>query len=1127
LDSFNSSNVKSPTRKSADNPNNSQHALALIQIKDVQPAILNTPIANKSNILAKEHTLQIEITNTSPVSDPIPSSDESFDKENNENYKKKTLDKNNNSHLIIQSSKYSLARNKLNKIIETDQQLTPIVNIHKASNRKIITATEIEDDIDLDELDDKKLQLIKIQTRLSSTAYESPNATTNNKTRSSVRKSAKKIIEEEDDEINDLSENDEIVASSAGDVLTNTKQPKSIIISEEETINKSKAIFKNKSVNRTKNNDILPEAIDFAPSNLSRKRDKSTNKTPPAKEATNKKKLVKQNKVVDDEELEEEEEIPQQQQPKENANDTNKSKQIDKHSEDFEDKNLSRKQQTKSKTIQDDDEDTEDGQQNYQGVNNKNLTEKTNLKSGKMEKKTNNEKKISREIEKENVEVDLSEESEHEENLQAHYEYSIAVDNIQEKQQIDDFPFEFKNEPSSVERDQEDDDDDENEKKIPTPSTNKNLPKHTSSKIIIVKQSDANNKSKQKNKIIQEDESTEKPEKVMPPPPVPTETSHVSAESTTKRRSTRLESAKSTNNGRLPSSAITEINVNLMPPNKSQRNLTRQFSNLNNNNNIEEIASTTQEIQDEQELMQSQNNKFIRKSMTKTINSTTGSNQTVNSSTASSIFKSKQVLLSAQLPTAPLFNSTITTLNNKNTNKKNTQESQEEQENDKKKKSSKDASSRNKKKQTDESERSEDEADQEIQKSPSPVKQKRHAFKDIDGNKQKSKEELENEKKKKSSKAASSRNKKKQIDESERSEDEDDQEIQKSPSPVKQKRHAFKDIDGNKQKSQETSPASVPTMKKKKNTNRPRLVEREEPVIEPLSQETNEEEQIGLRRSKRAKIDKNSKAIYHYSPITDFSGNTIYIQKVIGTTGKNDEWTKYISHFNEQMKTNEKKRKHNALLKEHGYENEIRKDNKKKRIANRNKLNEDDSNDNINDNNHQEYYNNNENNINENLTRKEIILNTQDNPNISQTLLLESDMSNINTSQESVLIQDPGVSILDNSKVATEHLYCYQKMNERKNYEECKTGVSIAASSNNSGVLRLDPSYSTKTNSHAMRVVYFVQSGECLVSINNIISKHSVGDVIKVPANISYKLKNIAKNKNDKLYLYFQFLDQS
>ena len=134
--------------------------------------------------------------------------------------------------------------------MEKDQQLTPIVNINKASNRKTITAAEIEDDLeDLDEMDDeitiKKSNATKMQTRLSSTAYESPAAaaSTTNKTKSSnVRKSIKKTIEE-DDEINNLSENDEIVASSAGDILTQSKQFKTIEI---ETINRSKSIFKNK-----------------------------------------------------------------------------------------------------------------------------------------------------------------------------------------------------------------------------------------------------------------------------------------------------------------------------------------------------------------------------------------------------------------------------------------------------------------------------------------------------------------------------------------------------------------------------------------------------------------------------------------------------------------------------------------------------------------------------------------------------------------------------------------------------------------------------------------------------------------------------------------------------------------
>ena len=992
--------------------------------------------------------------------------------------------------------------------MEKDQQLTPIVNINKASNRKTITAAEIEDDLeDLDEMDDeitiKKSNATKMQTRLSSTAYESPAAaaSTTNKTKSSnVRKSIKKTIEE-DDEINNLSENDEIVASSAGDILTQSKQFKTIEI---ETINRSKSIFKNKSINKTsKNNEKLPEAINFAPGNLSRKKDKSTNKTP-AKQENNKKKLTRQNRIESDDDDNEqvEKESPQV------VKNKNSNKNVENNKTNS--KLQQQQNQPKSKVIEqstnqsvDSDDETKDKNVKKSNDQRSKLSKSSKQKEiepvddivqQKPSKKSN--KKVQEPVE-EKEEINQAEDDE--------YEYSIAGDRIQEEQQIDDIQFEDNNDhyieepvesspplppPTEIKlakttsrksKKIESDDEQEQNQQISSDNNQQARPFSSSSKISIVKTTNVKSKQKQ---IVEEDA-----EKVMPPPPpLPVETSDFSAESSTtnRRRSARLESTNSTNS-RITSSAITDIKVNLMPPNRSQRNLTRQISNLNNNN-IEDIASTTQDIQDEQELMQSQNTKFIRKSMTKTINSTTGNNQTVNASTASSLFKSKQALLSAQIPTAPLFNSakpTSSNINNKN-NKKNSEQSQDEQENN-------------------------------------------------------NNSNVSNKKKVSAAKSSTKNNKKQQIIESEKSQDEiqDDQQIQKSPSPVKQqKRHALKDIDVNKQrktkrqKSIESSPASVPNMKKKPTSNRKqRQQEQVDPVIEPLSQESNfEEDHPGLRRSKRAKIDKNSKAVYHYSPIKDYTGNTIYIQKIIGTTVKTDQWTKYIKDFSEQKKINEKKRKHNALLKEHGYENEVQKNNKKtKRIANRKQLNEDDSMNDENNRNSQEnnYHHEHYNNDNDNILRKEIILNTQDNPNASQTLLLDSDMSNINMSQESVVIQDPGTTILDSSKITTEHLYCYEKLNERKQYDECKTGVSIAASSNNSGVLRIDPTYSTKTNAHAMRVVYFVQRGECLVSINNIISKHSAGDVIKVPANISYKVKNIAKDKNDKLYLYFQFLEQS
>jgi hypothetical protein len=110
--------------------------------------------------------------------------------------------------------------------------------------------------------------------------------------KSSIKKSSRKIFEE--DQVKSLSENDEIVASSAGDILIQTRNVH-IKNKNEELINKSKSIFKNK----TKHRDILPEAIDLASSNLLSKNEQSKNKI-------TKKKLIRQKKVISDDEHENE-----------------------------------------------------------------------------------------------------------------------------------------------------------------------------------------------------------------------------------------------------------------------------------------------------------------------------------------------------------------------------------------------------------------------------------------------------------------------------------------------------------------------------------------------------------------------------------------------------------------------------------------------------------------------------------------------------------------------------------------------------------------------------------------------------------------------------------------------------
>ena len=100
------------------------------------------------------------------------------------------------------------------------------------------------------------------------------------------------------------------------------------------------------------------------------------------------------------------------------------------------------------------------------------------------------------------------------------------------------------------------------------------------------------------------------------------------------------------------------------------------------------------------------------------------------------------------------------------------------------------------------------------------------------------------------------------------------------------------------------------------------------------------------------------------------------------------------------------------------------------------------------------------------------------------------------------------------------------------------------------GILCIDPLGETKTQNHSNQVNYYLQKGgPAVLSLNDNVSRHKQGDLIKIPKgksfflflnskltfisqkaikyfhlflDIQYKFRNVSKT--EKAYFYFQFL---
>ncbi len=131
------------------------------------------------------------------------------------------------------------------------------------------------------------------------------------------------------------------------------------------------------------------------------------------------------------------------------------------------------------------------------------------------------------------------------------------------------------------------------------------------------------------------------------------------------------------------------------------------------------------------------------------------------------------------------------------------------------------------------------------------------------------------------------------------------------------------------------------------------------------------------------------------------------------------------------------------------------------------------------------------------------------------------DQGRINQTSESIIIEEDGEE--SDTEQTKKNVFSFSNQLESKKFEECYPGVSIIVVSTTDGLLCIEPQCSTKTQSHSIQANYVMQKGgKVAFSLNGNVSKHRVGDVIKIPAELQYKFKNVSHT--EKAYFHFQFI---
>lgn len=107
------------------------------------------------------------------------------------------------------------------------------------------------------------------------------------------------------------------------------------------------------------------------------------------------------------------------------------------------------------------------------------------------------------------------------------------------------------------------------------------------------------------------------------------------------------------------------------------------------------------------------------------------------------------------------------------------------------------------------------------------------------------------------------------------------------------------------------------------------------------------------------------------------------------------------------------------------------------------------------------------------------------------------------------------------------NLFSWNSNLEKKEFKRVSDGVTMFMADEedgDDGILCLEPGSFCKTQRHTCGVFYVVRKGRCSFLIDGKVTWHEMGDVVKIPKNIRYKIGNNADKEVEKTYVHFQFL---
>ncbi len=272
-------------------------------------------------------------------------------------------------------------------------------------------------------------------------------------------------------------------------------------------------------------------------------------------------------------------------------------------------------------------------------------------------------------------------------------------------------------------------------------------------------------------------------------------------------------------------------------------------------------------------------------------------------------------------------------------------------------------------------------------------------------------------------------------------------------------------------------------------------------TLQPV--EINGEEESGLRRSKRVKIDYSSAVpVYQWESITDFTGKKLMVQTIVAQTKRTCRLVDFLNEYEQKKNTNKtklNKSKPSRILRpkrdlsdsdENSDGEEFKRMNKKSKTSDMTESSEEiNSMDQSNMDKHST----------SNIQSKEPIhikmnVNSGNFTETSFFFNLNSDME-INESQQSMIFEEE-----ETSKTERKQVIYYANRVESVEFNNAYEGVSIKALSSNNGYICLEPEGCTRTQVHETGCEYFLQKGICLISIGGSISKIKRADLYCVPA---------------------------